>query len=72
MELQEKEEKRVKDTGKLLRRSSKEKVSILQLKSVSSKFKGKHFAGKEFQNFQAVPGKELLTQTFLQHIGMVI
>ena len=61
MELQEKEEKREKDTGKLLRRSSEEKVSILQLKSFSSKLKGKHFAGKKFQNFQAVPGEELLT-----------
>ena len=54
-----KQQKKVKHTGNLCRTN-------LQLKDV----KGKQSTGREFQTL-AVRRKKLLTQTFLQHLGMV-
>ena len=43
---------------------------ILDFKPLRSQVKGNHSKGREFQSL-AVRGKKLLTQTFLQHLGMV-
>ena len=52
--------KRLKHTGNL----------ILDSKPLRSKGKGKHSIGREFQSL-AIRGKKLLTQTSLQHQGLM-
>ena len=61
MELQRKEEKKdEKHIGKLIRKNTKKCLLTLVLKSIRSKVKGKHSAGKEFQKESRSARKETL------------